>query len=83
MIHLLNDSPYVGYVEKVSERIMAVLTEETRKAILTIKNSIHTEKNIMGIQIYKAVIKDGIRDVDSFWKWKNKQSANDIIKWIP
>ena len=74
MIHILNESPYAGYFEKVAERISEVLTEETREAILNIKHSIPTEKKVMGIQIYRAVIEKGIRDIDSFWEWNEKKS---------
>ena len=83
MIHILNESPYVGHFEKVAERISAVLTPELRGNILKIKNSIPNEKNIMGIQIYKAVIKDGIRDIDSFWQWKGQNPDEGIITWMP
>ena len=37
MIHILKHSRYDGYFEKMAERIKAVLTEETRKAILRLK----------------------------------------------
>lgn len=83
MIHILEDSPYVGYFERVADRISQVLTPETRSAILTIKDAIPVEKKVMGIQIYKAVIADGIRDVDSFWRWKDAQPDEGIVTWVP
>nr|WP_320191649.1 phosphoglycerate mutase family protein [uncultured Desulfobacter sp.] len=83
MIHILNESPYAGHFEKVAERISAVLTPELRGNILKIKNSIPDEKKVMGIQIYKAVIKDGIQDVDSFWQWKGQNTDEGIITWMP
>ncbi|VFQ44589.1 phosphoglycerate mutase family protein [Desulfoluna butyratoxydans] len=83
MIHILEDSPYVGYFERVAERISQVLTPETRQAILTIKDAIPPEKKVMGIQIYKAVIADGVRDVDAFWHWKDAQPDDGIVTWVP
>jgi hypothetical protein len=84
MIHILNDSPYAGYFEKVAERINAVLTDETRRAaILSIKNDIPLEKHVMGIEVYKAVIDGGVRDTDSFWTWKARQPDEGIITWCP
>lgn len=83
MIHILNESPFAGHFEKVAERISNVLTQETREAILGIKNAIPADKKVMSIQIYQAVIEGGIRDIDGFWLWK-KQNPNDgIITWIP
>jgi len=83
MIHILKDSIYAGYFEKVAGRISQVLTHETREAILNIKNSIPVEKKVMGIQVYKAVIEHGIRDIDAFWKWKTENQDEGIITWIP
>lgn len=83
MIHILNDSPYTGYFEKAADRISAVLTPETRQAILTIKNTIPDNMKVMGIQVYKAVIADGIRDTNSFLQWMNQQPDEDIITWMP
>lgn len=83
MIHILNESPFSGYFENVADRISEVLTRETREAILRIKNSIPAEQKVMGISIYKAVIQDGIRDVDSFRKWNENQPEPGIVSWIP
>ena len=83
MIHILNESPYVGHFEKVAERVCRVLTPETRGDILKIKNCIPIEKKVMGIQIYRAVIECGIRDINAFWQWKEQNPDEGIIKWIP
>lgn len=83
MIHILKDSPYVGHFEKVAERICEVLTPETREVILRLKNSIPSEKKVMGVQIYKAVLEDGIRDLDSFWQWQEQNPEEGLIDWMP
>ena len=83
MIHILNESPYAGYFETVAERIAKVLTKETREAILRIKNEIPVDEKVMSIQIYKAVIQDGVRDLESFWRWKKQDPSEGIITWVP
>ncbi|QHI70892.1 phosphoglycerate mutase family protein [Tichowtungia aerotolerans] len=83
MIHILNESPFAGYFENVADRILKVLTPETRKAILRIKNAVPDDREVMSIQIYKAVIEDGIRDLDSFWRWEKKNPSEGIITWVP
>lgn len=83
MIHILKCSPYAEYFENVAQRISEILTQETREAILLIKNSIPAEKKVMGIEIYKSVLQDGVRDIDSFWKWKAQNPESGIITWIP
>lgn len=83
MIHILKDSLYAGYFENVAERISLVLTQETREAILRIKDAMPDGIKIPGIQIYRAVIEYGIRDVDSFLQWKKQNQDEGIITWVP
>ncbi len=83
MIHILADSRYAGYFEKVAERIEAVLTPETRAAILRIKYSLLPGEPAMGIQIYQAVIAGGVRDVESFRRWKEENPSDGIVDWMP
>lgn len=83
MIHILSGSSYAGYFEKVAERISEVLTQETREAILRIKNAIPADKKIMSIQIYQAVIEDGVRDLEAFWQWKKQNPDEGIVPWLP
>ena len=83
MIHILNDSPYAGYFENVTERISQILTTETQEAILRIKNSIPTDKKVPSIQIYQAVISDKIRKVEDFWEWQKQNKNDGIITWMP
>lgn len=83
MMHILCDSPYAGFFERVAERISAVLTSETRDAILRIKNSVPGQMKIPGILVYKAVIEHGIRTTDEFLYWEEKTDCSGIVNWIP
>jgi len=83
MIHILQESPYAGYFEKVAERIAGALTEETREAILRIKLAIPESAQVMSIQVYRAVIEGGVRDVESFWRWREQHPSDGIVTWVP
>ncbi len=83
MIHILKDSPFAGYFEKVADRIKTVLTPETKEAILRIKNTVPDESKVMGIEIYRAVIEHGIRDTRSFMELKARTPDEGIITWMP
>lgn len=83
MIHILKGSAYDGYFEKVAERISAVLTEETRQAILRLKYETPDTEKIMGIEYYLAVIRDGIRTYAEFTRWRAEHPADGIIEWMP
>jgi hypothetical protein len=83
MIHLLSESPFAGKVERVTERISEVLTEDTRKAILAIKNAVPGGRKVKGIEVYMAVIRDGIRTYADFMEWKQGRHHTGIIDWEP
>jgi len=83
MIHIHNDSRYVNYFEEVADRIKAVLTPETKLAILSIKNNMTANDNFFGIEIYKAVIQDGVRNYTEFLRWRENNEPTGIIEWMP
>ena len=83
MIYILKDSPYAGKFEQAADRIKAALTPETKEAILKIKYEIPEDKKIMGIDIYQAVIEDGVRNYSDFLKWKETHRAEGINMWTP
>jgi len=83
LIHLRKDSPYAGKFERVAERILAVLTDETKEAILTIKNSAPPGQKVIGIEVYQAVIRDGIRNYQDFISWRTNRDRPSIIEWEP
>ena len=83
MIQILKGSYYDGYFERIAERIQAVLTPESKLAILELKNAAPSSENIMGIEYYQAVIADGIRTWDEFIRWRHANPVNGIIEWCP
>ena len=83
MIHILSESPFDGKVERVTKRVSEVLTEETRRAILSIKNAVPDGHKVKGIEVNMAVIRDGIRTYAEFVEWKQSQQHTGIIDWEP
>lgn len=83
MIHILYESRYAGWFEKVAGRIRAVLTDETRQAILSIKNAMPEGKKVAGIRVCMAVIRDGVRTYEEFEDWERRNRDDGIISWIP
>ena len=83
MIHILYESPFAGKVERVAERISEVLIEETRTAILSIKNAVPDGCKVKGIKVNMAVIRDGIRTYADFVEWEQSQPHTGIIDWEP
>ena len=83
MIHILYESPFAGKIERVTERISEVLTEETKKVILSIKKAIPDDHKVKGIEVYMAVIRDGIRTYTDFMEWQQNRHHTGIIDWEP
>ena len=83
MIHIRKDSPYVGYFEQVAERVRALLTDEIRGAILTIKQAISDDESVTGIRVYRAVLQGGVRDLAGFHRWEQENPMDGIEHWMP
>ena len=83
MIHLPEGSPWEGYFERVADRIAAVLTPETREAILRLKYETPDEEKIPGIAYYRAVLAEGVRSYAEFAAWLREHPVEGIIEWMP
>jgi hypothetical protein len=83
MIHLHPESPYVGAFENVADRILQVLSPETKCAILAIKDAVPAGQKIMGIRVYQTVIRDGVRTYAEFCNWDAQNPSCGIITWAP
>ncbi|WP_319779900.1 hypothetical protein [Maridesulfovibrio sp.] len=83
MIQIHMDSPYAGYFERVADAIRDKLTPETKQIILEIKYAVPDGQKVMGIEIYQAVLRDGIRNYEEFMEWKEKNPQQEIITWMP
>lgn len=83
MIHIQRGSRYDGHMERVADRIMEVLTPETRRAILQIKSDTPDGAGIMGIEYYRAVIAGGVRTWDEFAAWREANPPEGVIEWMP
>lgn len=84
IIHILRESPWAFYFESAADRIKAALTPETRRAILAIKDGLPEGDKVPGIEIYQAVLRDGVRDLGAFQTWRQSRPAVEgIIGWMP
>jgi len=86
MIHIRRGSAYDGVVERVTNEIIKKMKPELREVILGIKFNIPDDEKVPGIDIYRAVLSDGVRNFDEFCQWRRRNpSATDnlIMDWIP
>lgn len=83
MIHMPKGSPYDGYFERMAERIVDVLTPETREAILRLKYETPATEKILGVEYYRAVLEDGVRTYAQFCQWRTDHPVVGVMHWIP
>lgn len=81
IIHILEGSYYDGYFEKVADDVMNMLTEEKINIILKLKYETPDNIKIIGIEYYKAVLKDNVQTYEEFIKWRDKQLFTGIIEF--
>ncbi len=84
MIHISNESPYVGVFEEVANRVLNALTPEYKERILIIKNTLFKlNKKVPGIKVCMAVIEGKVKTYPEFVKYENQNKTNGIIIWKP
>ncbi|WP_213694223.1 hypothetical protein [Aminiphilus sp.] len=71
--------------EFLVEPMKRVLTEETRAAILGLKarRAVDSSLACLSIDLYRAVLRDGVRDEASFRGWLAAAETGTLSDWIP
>lgn len=83
MIHIVRGSRYDGVFERMAARIAAVLTDETRDAILRLKYETPESCPIAGVEYYRAVLEGGVRTFAELEAWRARHSLTGITTWMP
>lgn len=83
LIHIREGSTYDGLVERITDTIIKCLTPELTEAILNIKYNVPDNTKIPGIDIYRAVISDGIRNYQDFTEWHKANVGINSLEWLP
>lgn len=84
IMHIKNESPYAGVIERITEKIGAALTENLRRTILRIKFECAQQREIVrSIEIYEAVIEHGVKTFEEFKRWKSGRNEAEISLWSP
>ncbi len=81
IIHIPRGTAYDGYFERQAARIKEMLTDETKRAVLSLKKALPAVPHIGGIWIYAAVLRDGVRTAEQFLDWYSRQDKNQILTW--
>lgn len=83
MIQIRRNSRYDGWFERMADRIEAVLTDQMRETIMRLKYETPPTENIMGVEYYQAVIRDGVRSFGELLAWRKAHPVQGVVEWIP
>ena len=59
------------------------LSDETRHAILEIKEALRGEPDVRSIDIYTAVLDEGVRSAPEFRLWHSRRTSSGLSFWRP
>jgi hypothetical protein len=67
------------------EPMNRALTDQTRQAILEIKEGIRLEPQLQcsSIHVYRAVLEDGVGNVEQFRLWRVNNPTSGLSDWMP
>jgi hypothetical protein len=65
------------------EAMRRALTEETRIAILTIKEAVQGRGDVHSMDVYRAVLDDGVRTAVDFLTWQAEHKSVGLTSWRP
>lgn len=74
-----------AYAAALVEPFTEALTDETRQAILTIKEQALIDATLQcgSIHLYRAVLDDNVRTVEQFRVWLEQNSTDGLTSWQP
>ncbi|NLG27874.1 MAG: hypothetical protein GX557_08170 [Chloroflexi bacterium] len=78
-----HDHPQAHWAERFADALVATLTDDTRAAILRVKEALQGQADARGIDIYRAVLEGGVRDAEQFRRWQAATPSEGLIWWMP
>jgi hypothetical protein len=67
----------------LAEAMNRALTDETRVAILRIKEAVQDRADVHSVDIYRAVLDDGVRSAADFLTWHTEHTSGGLTYWRP
>jgi hypothetical protein len=77
-----HDHPGPRSVDLV-ESMKRALTDETRAAILGVKETLLGEPSVHSIEIYEAILDGGVRSAAEFRTWRSEGESSGLTFWRP
>lgn len=77
------NASYAGWTAELARELANVLTPEHRRAILELKEALAGDVDYRSMDVYRAVVDGGIRDLDGFLRWRAEHGSAELARWLP
>ena len=78
------NGPLAYHTDRFADAMCGRLNDELRSRILEIKYESHCNNlRSRGIDVYKAVLRDGVKTYGEFEKWLEKNPTDGLECWMP
>jgi hypothetical protein len=74
---------FFGWTSELARLLEGVLTSEQRRAILELKEALAGDAEYRSMDVYRAVVDDGVRGTDEFLRWRTEHGSAEIARWLP
>jgi hypothetical protein len=82
--HVGHDHPDAHCAERFAKAVSRVLTDDSRRTILTLKRELRSTGSARGIDICRAVIQGGARDAEGYRQWAEANPPEPgMVYWRP
>ncbi len=81
--YLSQDHPQAHWGEKFAAAMDQVLTKDTRRVILEIKEATQGDPDVHGMDVYRAVLEGGVHNLEMFRDWFPEHQTRGISLWLP
>ena len=74
---------FLGWTSELASVLSRVLTPEQRHAILELKEELADDPQYRSMDVYRAVVDDGVRGLDAFVAWRSEHGSEELARWLP
>ena len=72
-----------GWTAELARLFADMLDREQRRAILELKEALAGDHDYRSMDVYRAVVDDGVRDLDEFLRWRAECGSAELARWLP
>jgi hypothetical protein len=72
-----------GWTSELARIFGDLLDAEQRHAILELKEALAGDSEYRSMDVYRAVVDGGIRDLEEFRRWRAEHGSEKLERWLP